>query len=209
MKTTYIADTVSLSPARAEFRHHWRFGRAVYAAIVAAGAAVVSISLAALATSSWSPLASAPEVIAFDEGSDTTDALLSLERACTAGDAVSCNDLGVSRLRGYGGPADVHAAVRAFERSCAAGSPDGCGNLGALYESGTGVVTDTARATSLYADACALGGALACSNLGAIYARGRGVDPDLGEARRLFAYACEAGSAAGCYNLLRLTEGGL
>src|SRR6188474_2499812 len=158
MKTTYIADTVSLSPARAEFRHHRRFGHAVYAAIVAAGAAVVSISLATLATSSWSPVASPPEVIAVEDASDTSDALLTLERACTAGDAVSCNDLGVSRVRGYSGPADVHAAVRAFERSCAAGSPDGCGNLGALYESGTGVGADIARATSLYANACALGG---------------------------------------------------
>lgn len=201
MQTTYIADTHSASIAGPEFR--WRrFGHPAFAAIIAAGIAVVATSLA-LPPSPWSSArASAPGAAA--DPSDGT--LRTLENSCTGGDALACNDLGVSRLRGYGAPVDVDAAARAFELSCMADSADGCGNLGALHESGAGVPADISEAARLYAHACGLGGALGCSNLGALYARGRGVERDLGEARRLFARACETGSAAGCNNLLQLTE---
>jgi TPR repeat protein len=201
MQTTYIADTDSRSIGGPEFR--WRrYGHPALAAIIAAGVAVVATSLAVQPSSPSSARTSGPAPATHP----SHDALRTLENACTGGDAVSCNDLGVSQLRGYGAPADVDAAARAFELSCRAGSPDGCGNLGALYESGAGVPADISEAARLYAHACGLGGALGCSNLGALYARGRGVERDLAEARRLFARACQTGSAAGCDNLLQLSE---
>ncbi|MEY2936017.1 MAG: hypothetical protein RL033_6766 [Pseudomonadota bacterium] len=126
-----------------------------------------------------------------------------LQRGCESGDAVMCNDLGVSYLRGLGVTPDVGLARSAFERACRRGSPDGCGNLGALYESGAGVPASIARASRLYEQACTTGCALGCSNLGALYARGLGVARDLDEAQRLFELACETGSAAGCTNLLQ------
>jgi TPR repeat protein len=196
-----LRDTNSRSIAGPEFR--WRrFGHPALAAIIAAGIAVVATSLAVQPSSpsSATPSDAAPVVHPSD------DALRTLENTCNGGDAVACNDLGVSLLGGYGAAADVLAAARAFELSCMAGSPDGCGNLGALYENGAGVPADITEAARLYEHACALGGALACSNLGALYARGRGVERDVGEARRLFVRACETGSAAGCDNLLRFTE---
>lgn len=127
-----------------------------------------------------------------------------LQRGCQDGDAVMCNDLGVSYLHGVGTPADVALALQAFERSCRRGSADGCGNLGALYESGVGVTASFAQASRLYERACDMGCALGCSNLGALYARGLGVSRDVEEAQRLFALACETGSAAGCNNLIEL-----
>lgn len=201
MQTTYIANTHSRSSVWPEFR--WRrFGHPALAAIVPAGIAVVATSLAIPTSPPSSAVTSAPAPAA-----DASDGpLQTLASTCTGGDAVSCNDLGVSHLRGYGAPVDAHAAASAFELSCMAGSPDGCGNLGALYERGAGVSADITEAARLYARACSLGGALGCSNLGALYARGRGVERDLGEARRLFVHACETGSAAGCDNLLRFTE---
>ena len=149
--------------------------------------------------------AAAPTSVALAE-SALTGGALALEASCDRGDAVACNDLGVSYLRGYGLPVDLGLAVRAFERSCTNGSADGCGNLGALYESGSGVAPSSSAAASLYQQACDLGCALGCSNLGALYARGRGVDRDLDVARRLFTVACQTGSAAGCGNLLRLAS---
>jgi hypothetical protein len=68
--------------------------------------------------------------------------LAELEASCQKGDAVSCNDLGVIAIHGYGDGVDANAAHRAFQRSCQRGSADGCGNLGALYESGAGVGVD-------------------------------------------------------------------
>ena len=129
--------------------------------------------------------------------------LSTLAQGCDQGEAVSCNDLGVSYLHGYSVPADARLAFAAFERACGLGSPDGCGNLGALYESGVGVGRSLEEAARLYERACGAGGALACSNLGALYARGRGVPRDLLEARRLFTLACQTGSAAGCNNLIQ------
>src|SRR5262245_58714180 len=117
MKNTYIADAISLSPAYGAFRHHRHFEPAVYTALIAAGAVVASLSVAALTPSSPRPSASAldeaapaaPAVNALADGSDTDAALLMLGRGCIGGDAVSCNDLGVSLLQGYGGSVDVTA----------------------------------------------------------------------------------------------------
>lgn len=130
--------------------------------------------------------------------------LAELAVSCETGDAVSCNDLGVVSLDGYGTPGDVHAAFRAFQRACNNGSADGCGNLGALYESGAGAHASVDQAARLYERACKQGGALGCSNLGALYARGLGVPRNLAAAQRYFAFACERGSAAGCSNLMEL-----
>jgi TPR repeat protein len=163
-------------------------------------------SVAAGVSLAWgSSSAATPTTIALAE-SALAGGVLALEASCDGGDAVACNDLGVSYLRGYGLPVDLGLALRAFERSCTNGSADGCGNLGALYESGTGVAPNSSAAASLYQQACDLGCALGCSNLGALYARGRGLERDLDAARSLFAVACENGSAAGCGNLLELSS---
>lgn len=129
-----------------------------------------------------------------------------IEQSCEGGDAVQCNDLGVTYLKGYGVPVDVDVAFRAFERASLDGSADGCGNLGAMYESGAGVQANLTDAARLYAFACRMDRALACSNLGVLYARGRGVPRDLDKARQLFTLACETDSAAGCNNLIELSS---
>jgi len=162
---------------------------------VAACVLVAWVSRSAAAPAPAGLIESAPEGSAF-----------ALEASCERADAVACNDLGVSYLRGFGLPADLGLAIRAFERSCTNGSADGCGNLGALYESGTGVAPNSSAAASLYQQACDMGCALGCSNLGALYTRGRGVERDLDVAQRLFTVACENGSAAGCANLLQLSS---
>jgi TPR repeat protein len=128
-------------------------------------------------------------------------ALSKLESACASGDAVQCNDLGVSYVHGTG--ADAQRAFGAFARACSGGSPDGCSNLGALYENGVGVAANLTLAAEMYERACNAGNALGCSNLGALYARGRGVARNVVQAQRLFLLACDNGSAAGCNNVMR------
>jgi TPR repeat protein len=147
-----------------------------------------------------SPASSTPASAATSIGSNTY--AIALARSCDLANGVSCNDLGVTLLHGYGVEADARLAFRSFERACNDGSPDGCSNLGALYESGVGVTARLDEAARLYEQACKAGAALGCSNLGALYARGRGVERDEGEAKRLFTRACQTGSAAGCHNLM-------
>jgi TPR repeat protein len=127
----------------------------------------------------------------------------SFASGCASGDAIACNNLGVTSLHSAG--SDPTLAVRSFERACQNGSADGCSNLGALYEHGTGVRSNLSQAAALYEQACDGGAALGCSNLGALYARGKGVARDASQARRLFTQACETASAAGCNNLMRVS----
>ena len=122
--------------------------------------------------------------------------------SCQRGDAIACNDLGVTAVHAV--PSDPRLAARSFERACANGSADGCSNLGALYEAGIGVHASWSEAADLYRRACTGGAALGCSNLGALYARGKGVTRDESEAQRLFSEACAGGSAAGCNNLMHV-----
>lgn len=135
------------------------------------------------------------------QSSSVSDAA-AFARNCEQGDAVGCNDLGVSYLHGEGVPADPTRAVQSFERSCRDGNPDACSNLGALNERGVGGEVNVGEAARLYERACSGGSALGCSNLGALYWRGLGVARDDEEAQRLFAQACAGGSAAGCNNLM-------
>jgi TPR repeat protein len=147
--------------------------------------------------------ASSPSARALDSAEVTgaPAALAALEGACNTGDAVACNDLGVSYEHGYSVARDSRAAAALFERACDAGVADSCNNLGALYERGAGVPASIDAARELYQRACDQHSALGCSNLGALYARGAGTVIDRDEARRLFAQACAGGSATGCENL--------
>jgi len=121
-----------------------------------------------------------------------------LAAACEAGDAVACNDLGVSYEHGYSVPRDSVAAAQLFERACNGGVTDGCNNLGAGLERREAT---RARASELYRRACEAGSALGCSNLGALYARSARTPADVRSARQLFERACAGGSATGCENL--------
>jgi TPR repeat protein len=128
--------------------------------------------------------------------------LESFRQGCAEGDAVACNNLGVTYAHGYSVSQNAASAARAFERACQGGSADGCSNLGALYERGEGTAPNLAEALRLYEQSCTMGAALGCSNLGALRALGKGITRDATEALRLFALACETGSAAGCSNLM-------
>jgi hypothetical protein len=170
------------------------------------GYSLLAVSLGVCCAIAWSSSSRAtPTPASTVAASAPNGDAIAIAQGCERGDAVHCNDLGVSYLHGYAVPVDALLAFRSFERACEGGSPDGCSNLGALYEGGVGVEVGLEEAARRYEQACDMGGALGCSNLGALYAHGRGVARDLREARRLFTLACELGSAAGCSNLIQFS----
>jgi TPR repeat protein len=160
---------------------------------------VLSIGLLALLETSSALAGSIGEQDAHTAGAAASTAERSLRAACDGGDAVACNDLGVSYERGYAPAPSAAAAAQLFTRACDGGVADGCNNLGALHERGAGVNLDVSVARQLYGSACQQGSALGCSNLGALHTRG--AQRDEGEALRLFSLACATGSATGCQNL--------
>jgi TPR repeat protein len=132
-------------------------------------------------------------------------------RACDAGDAGSCTNLGLMYATGRGGlTKDEARAVAFYQRGCDGGNERGCTDLGRMYETGRGALTqDEARGMALFRRACDAGDALACTNLGRMYATGRGGLPkDEAQAAALYRRACDAGEAPGCIALGAMYEAG-
>ena len=131
-------------------------------------------------------------------------ALEGYDQACSQGDLVACNDLGVCYHSGYGTERDDAMASAIFERACRAGSADACNNQAALLERRPNGAMHGASVREHYRRACTGGSGIGCSNLGALYAGGNGVQPAPEYARSLFERACRLGSVVGCENLAAL-----
>lgn len=105
------------------------------------------------------------------------------QRACDAGYAKGCVDLGVLYEGGDGVAQDWNRAAMTFQRACDRGAPAGCNDLGNLYAEGHGVDPDPARARSLFQKACDGGVDAGCYNavnLGAAAPGATAGTPDAG-----------------------------
>jgi len=85
------------------------------------------------------------------------------KKACDAGDAGGCNNLGFLWLKGEGGPSDPVKARALYKKACDAGVAVSCLNLGNMWVKGEGGPNDPAKARALYKKACDAGYAAACS----------------------------------------------
>lgn len=119
------------------------------------------------------------------------------DRACTAGDAVSCSDLG--HLYQFGGiPRDWSKALALYSKACDGNATAGCGDLGYMYEVGYGVTRDYPRAVQFYSKGCDGGSSNSCDRLGIMYWNKKGVSQDYSRALALFTKACNGGLGVGC-----------
>lgn len=85
-----------------------------------------------------------------------------LDRACRAGEAESCVELGDALRDGSLAPKSSAQAALRYRSACEAGQLSGCMRLAELTAQGDGVVRDLGRASELYARACGAGMQLAC-----------------------------------------------
>lgn len=145
----------------------------------------------------------------YDQGrgvpADALRAATLRERACEAGHADTCRDVGVALL----GLKDVTDADRAraaklLATGCAGRAAGPCAELASrAHEDGNDPL-----AAALVRAACDNGEAEACSNLGFLYERGLGVPADRDVALTFYQQACDGGSAAGCRNVAIFHESG-
>ena len=123
-------------------------------------------------------------------------------KACIAGDAGRCVDLGIRYGKGEGVPEDFRRGALYFARACDADHPVGCLLLGLQHQIGLGVEKDAKKAVSLFEKACSGSprkqAAAGCLALGNAYLDGRGVSRDLEQAAIHIEKSCSFGSAAGC-----------
>src|SRR5690606_23775059 len=123
-------------------------------------------------------------------------ATASYARACTAGSAEGCDELGRRLLEGVGAAVDREAALRASRRGCDGGRAASCRRAASLVEA-----DDAAAALRLHERACDGGEAGSCVDLGVALSRGEGTAADPARAAELFERACDAGDATGCFDL--------
>jgi serine/threonine-protein kinase len=124
-----------------------------------------------------------------------------LDKACSGGSAVACNDLGNLYHNGNSVPKDGLRAAALYSKACRTSPPQGCNTLGVMYHNGDSVGQNDVSAADLYSQACDAGDALGCFNLGSSYWSGHGRAQDDTRAAALYSRACDAGDGAGCSNL--------
>lgn len=131
---------------------------------------------------------------------DTAKAQAAFSKACSAGYANACGNLGVSHLSGK--DRDPKKAMAAFEKGCAMGSARACDSAGFMALNGLAGPKDAARALKMYVKGCEGGDFGACTNAGFLYAGGggAGVQRDDQKALQYASRACFGGNATACGN---------
>lgn len=142
----------------------------------------------------------ATQAIVRDKGSEAAAALYGA--ACLAGQNLACNNLGVLRERGTGGPPDPGQAATLYEAACRGGLLRACNNLGTLLREGKGRPVNRVESLALFKAACLEDEPAACVNLGQQQLSGLGMPPDPVAALESFRKSCESGETLGCRNLV-------
>ena len=123
-----------------------------------------------------------------------------LKKACDAGEAHACTNLGV--LAEGGGSRDAGTAAL-FQKGCAGGDAIGCRHYGATLAG-----KDDGKAFAAYQKACEGGDPAGCGLLGTAYANGAGVARDPAKGADYKRRACDGGDARSCADVAALLESG-
>jgi TPR repeat protein len=122
------------------------------------------------------------------------------ERACEAGQAAACLNVGLKYHAGKGAAPDPAKALARFARACDLGGPvSACAKAAELLDAGKGAPRDARRAAALYDKACKADSPSSCTNLGRLTLAGDGVAKDPAAAAALFEKACAAREPFGCH----------
>jgi len=120
-------------------------------------------------------------------------------KACDAGDAASCNLLGMKYLSGLDGfKPDAMKSLEFYKKACSYGSMDGCHRTGAAYNMGAGVPRDYVMALSFYKKGCDGGDVGACVSAGISYEFGEGTTKNISMAKQYYKKACDGGNKKAC-----------
>ena len=90
------------------------------------------------------------------------------KKACNAGAAGGCNDLGVLYAKGLGVNQSYTKAASLYKKACDGGDTKGCTNLGVMYYKGQGVPLNKIKAYQYWMKAAKQGDAKAQHHLGVL-----------------------------------------
>jgi hypothetical protein len=95
---------------------------------------------------------------------DVDAAIALFDRACAAGEAAGCNDMGIV----LADRKETAKAATYYEKACTKDVAIGCVGLGLLTRDGRGVPKDAARAKALFQKACKAGVSVGCKLEGTV-----------------------------------------
>ena len=129
-------------------------------------------------------------------GNDKKDfdkAFVYAKRACDAGAADGCSNLGYFYFAAKGTRWDAAEGVKQWQKSCEAGSSYGCSNMGYMYRYGVVVPKDGKKALEAYAKSCTPTEQIGCQGAAHYYETGEGGTPaDAKKAVDAYKSACES-----------------
>jgi hypothetical protein len=134
-----------------------------------------------------------------------TKAFTFTKRACDLGDAIGCDRLAITYIKGEGTAKDVSKGVELFEKQCRSGKSIGCTSLAREYESGKNLTKDFGLAEKWFKAACALpNGSFSCMQLGDFYDRRK----DKTNADKAYNTACDKRVTPACTKVGRPAPSG-
>ena len=119
-----------------------------------------------------------------------------VEKACDAGDAAACLELGDMLVKGRGGPMDKKGADAVLSRACDAGDAAACALGGDVA-----YARDDEGSRRMLLAACRRGHGSSCVDAAWMLWHGEGGAADEAEADALLERACKKGVADGCFFL--------
>ncbi len=119
-----------------------------------------------------------------------------LEKACNAGFAPGCSQLGSSKLR-----ADQAAGIALLEKACALGDAYTCWNTGQWFINGRPMPKDESKGALMVERACSLGYPHACATYGGLLIGGVGVKADVERGLAVYQKLCDNGQSYYCQQL--------
>jgi TPR repeat protein len=128
-----------------------------------------------------------------------------LEMGCSAGNRISCNELGKALEDGDGGPEEPAQAAVAYESGCARDLAESCVWLGWLLVKGKGLPADAGRGRKLFERSCASGFFRGCISQAQLLLRQR----DGTTALEILSQTCAEGHEEACCLTAQVHEKGL
>jgi len=96
---------------------------------------------------------------------DYPRAVTLFSKACDAGNAYGCSNLGDMYLNGERVAEDNSQALMLYSRACDTGSAAGCSSIGLVYQKGFGVQKDKGKARQFFSKGCEMDNQWGCDKL--------------------------------------------
>jgi TPR repeat protein len=125
--------------------------------------------------------------------------------ACSKGDSLACNRIGILYESGDSVKKNHQKAKRYYKKSCEFKFGNGCQNLAQmLTEEG-----NYSKAAKYYSEGCDFNNADACSNFALLFEKGKGVELNYSHAKKYHGKACDLGNEKSCKSHAYLNRNGV